>query len=300
MRRQKEDILKFERVLAAIDLGDETEKILAYAVWLAGNSGQSTSACLDLLYVLDYGLTPPAYLMPYLENEKKLDEAEMEKWEKRIGGLSFNAGHTVAAGRLLETFSRVVRESKADFMVLGHKSHLVRPSSSERLIRFLDVPMLVVRGRKSEGMALDSLRVRRILCALDFSDNSRKALELAVSLAERSSSELIVVHAAPDIEKEKILRRKEEINGQHIKNYREDVQLDAETRLCAFLKWCDSSHTVVRMGVPHEIINEIADEKEADLIIVGARGLSYIKGVLLGSVSESVIRSAPCPVVIVR
>ncbi|MCK7503018.1 MAG: universal stress protein [Desulfobacterales bacterium] len=40
--------------------------------------------------------------------------------------------------------------------------------------------------------------------------------------------------------------------------------------------------------------------KDTDLIVMGARGLSYIGGILLGSVSEAVLKSSPCPVVIVR
>jgi len=56
-----------------IDPGSETEKILSYA---AGFSS-AVKAPLRLLYVMDYLLTPPSYLMPYVEEEKKRGEAEM-------------------------------------------------------------------------------------------------------------------------------------------------------------------------------------------------------------------------------
>jgi len=48
------------------------------------------------------------------------------------------------------------------------------------------------------------------------------------------------------------------------------------------------------------VITSAAKSAEADLIVVGARGLGGFERLLLGSVSENVLRSAPCPVLIVK
>jgi nucleotide-binding universal stress UspA family protein len=63
-------------------------------------------------------------------------------------------------------------------------------------------------------------------------------------------------------------------------------------------RW-EASGRVVE-GEPREEIPRIADEWGADLIVVGARGLSTVKGWLLGSVSTAVVHHAPCPVLVVK
>ena len=56
----------------------------------------------------------------------------------------------------------------------------------------------------------------------------------------------------------------------------------------------------VRLGRPDEEIVSLADEIGAGLIVVGSRGLGDIRRALMGSVSDSVVRHAPCPVLVVR
>jgi nucleotide-binding universal stress UspA family protein len=58
--------------------------------------------------------------------------------------------------------------------------------------------------------------------------------------------------------------------------------------------------TYAREGDPAEVIIELANEQQADLIVVGSRGLTGIKRFLLGSVSNKVSHHAPCSVMIVR
>lgn len=292
------DALKIEKILAAIDLGPDTEKILAYALWLSKTGG--IEAEIDMLYVIDYALTPPAYLIPYMEKEKKLDEDELRKWAERLNGLGIKTGHTIAVGRLIETFNTAIKELDIDMLVLGHKSHIVRPSSSERMIKSLDIPMLVVRGKKSEDSLIGAVNIKRILCAVDFSETSKKALELARSLSERSSSELIVAHVVSSIKMERGFQKWRDMTEKDKTDYKNEMIKDAEEKICSFLRICSGAESIVRIGVPYTIINEIAIEGDADLIVMGARGLSYTKGVILGSVSESIIKSSPCPVMIVR
>ena len=54
--------------------------------------------------------------------------------------------------------------------------------------------------------------------------------------------------------------------------------------------------TLVRTGEPHAVILEVATEARADLIVMGTHGRRGIRRLLLGSVAEAVVRSAPCPV----
>ena len=53
-------------------------------------------------------------------------------------------------------------------------------------------------------------------------------------------------------------------------------------------------------GIPTSAILEYAEENKADMIIVGSRGLSMVKGALLGSVSQHLVEYASCPVMVVK
>ncbi len=57
---------------------------------------------------------------------------------------------------------------------------------------------------------------------------------------------------------------------------------------------------VISQGTPAEMICSAADEGAYDMIVMGARGLSYLQGVLIGSTTESVLRTSPCPVLVVH
>jgi len=290
---------KTEKILAAIDLGLDTEKILAYAFWMSKTAGNG-AAEIDMLYVIDYALTPPAYMVPYIEKEKKADEEELCKWTERLKGLGIKAGHAIAVGRLVEAFNTAIKDMREDILVLGHKSHIVRPSSSERLIKSLDIPMLVVRGQKSERALIGNVSIEKILCPVDFSEPSKKALEFAKSLSEKTSAGLVVSHVVSSVKMEKGFEKLKGMSEKDKSDYKNGLIKDAEEKMCSFLNICGGAESVVRIGIPYTTINDIAMERDADLIVMGARGLSYTKGVILGSVSESVIKSSPCPVMIVR
>lgn len=292
------DVLTINKILAAIDLGPDTEKILAYAEWLSKTGGIATQ--IEMLYVIDYALTPPAYLVPYIEKEKIQNEKELKKWAEKLNSLGIKTGHAIAAGRLIETFNTAIQDMGIDVLVLGHKSHMIRPSSSERMIKSLDIPMLVVRGKKAGDAHIGGVGINRILCAVDFSEPSKRALEVAKSLSEKSSSELIVTHVVSSLKMEQGFERWEEMTEKDKSDYSNELIKDAEEEMCSFLQVCGEVESVVRIGITYATINDISMERDADLIVMGARGLSYTKGVILGSVSESVIKSSPCPVMIVR
>jgi nucleotide-binding universal stress UspA family protein len=288
----------YRKILAAVDLGPDTERVLAYALWFARTAESDYG--LHLLHVMDYTFTPPAYLMPYMEKEKADADTALRTWQERLSAAGVKSAHTVAVGRLVETFGASIKELSTGVLVLGHQSHLVRPSSSERLVRSLEVPVLVVRGQKAKGAALGAVAVRKIVCAVDFSDNSRRAMDFGRSLADKLSAELVMAHVVPELSPDKNPTALKNMSQTEREEYTRHLLQGAEENICSFLHGCGGMQSVVRGGAPYKTINEIAVEKDADLIVMGARGLSYIKGIVLGSVSESVLKSSPCPVMVIH
>ncbi len=284
--------MKIERILSGIDLGPDTGKILAYASFFA----KATGASLRLLSVLDYLVTPPAYLAPYIEEEKEIAEEKFRVWAERLTAYGVSAVTEIMVGRLSESFETAVERGGTDLLVLGFRTHTFRRSSSEGLVKGLQVPVLVVRGERAESAGIGSLEVRRILCPTDFSEASVKAFETAKALAGLFSSELMVLHILPSHVIEERVDRK--IYGDRA---REELLVRAKDGLGSFLKNSGVEDSgVIEEGDPYREISSFSLEHNADLIVIGARGLSSLKGMLIGSVSDAVLKSSPCPVLMVH
>jgi universal stress protein A len=146
-------------------------------------------------------------------------------------------------------------------------------------------------------------RLKKILVPVDYSDCSRVAMEYALFLAERFDAEIEVLHVAeiplgeehtvvkPDTGEEQLLS--ELIMQQAVK---------AETEFLApFVR--DATIPIEKSllkGRPGKVIVEAAADRGADLIVMGTHGRSGFDRLIMGSVTERVLRSAPCPVVVVR
>ena len=141
----------------------------------------------------------------------------------------------------------------------------------------------------------------RLLLATDGSEEAELAALKAVDLAERTNAELHVVHVGvvPSF-----LRSDPGTRGYDGKLYE---QLEEESReLLRKLSWrvkvaggtVTGSH--LRMGAVDLEIVALAKELGADLIIMGCRGHRGIRRAIVGSISDTVIRHAPCPVLVVR
>ena len=140
--------------------------------------------------------------------------------------------------------------------------------------------------------------IHRILIAHDFSETSEAALNYAMSLATRFEAAVTVVHAydipsmgAPEV---MVLATdwlsqisavaRESLDAVVARAQKKGVSVDGE----------------LREGSAWREINEVARSRHADLIVVGSHGRKGLPRALLGSVAEKVVRTAPCPVLVVR
>jgi nucleotide-binding universal stress UspA family protein len=138
------------------------------------------------------------------------------------------------------------------------------------------------------------LTVRTVLYPTDFSDPSRPAFELACSIAREYAADLLVLHvltpsvvAAP--------------NGMVVTGPSDETewagaQMDHLRPADPFVS---VGHRLVEGDPAHEILR-VAETLPADLIVMGTHGRTGLSRVLMGSVAESVMRKARCPVLTVR
>jgi nucleotide-binding universal stress UspA family protein len=153
---------------------------------------------------------------------------------------------------------------------------------------------------RKESIAMSTFPTR-ILLATDGSEEAELAVLRAVELAEATDSELHVVHVGVvptflqsypgTLGYERTLYEQiEEESRELLRKESWRVKVAGGTVAGAHL----------RMGAVALEIVALAEELQADLIVMGCRGLGAVRRALMGSVSDSVVRHAHCPVLVVR
>ncbi|MEW6570390.1 MAG: universal stress protein [Nitrospirota bacterium] len=283
--------MKTNKILVGVDFGPATDSVIAYSSFFAA----TMDASLHLLYVVDYLVTPPAYLAPYFEEEKKAAEEKFLPLKEKLRCSDIKVRTEVIMGRLHESFDLAMQRTKSDMIILGFRRHALRRSSSEKLIKSLRIPMLVVRGEKAEA-AYKSTNIRRILCPVDFSDISGRALEAAKELADQFSCKLHVLHVIHGEMITKMIAKSGK--GQEIlKQLLEEFRL---TMLNFLNKFGIIGEGVIEEGEPDKVIVSYARKEDVDLIVIGARGIGRIKEMLIGSTTDAVLKTSACPVFVIH
>lgn len=141
----------------------------------------------------------------------------------------------------------------------------------------------------------------RILVPIDFSSPSDAALEYARTVAARFGASLYLLHIAEDPYR---AFYSAEVYVPEVEGLREEILSDSVTRLKALLHTTDVTnlHAVAEavIGTPASTIVEYAAGHGIDLIVMGTHGRGGMSHLLMGSVAERVVRTAPCPVLTVR
>jgi nucleotide-binding universal stress UspA family protein len=144
------------------------------------------------------------------------------------------------------------------------------------------------------------MNVRTILVTTDFSDTSKKAFAPARTLAEKFGAKIVLAHVEPDrlppIVVEYAAVGVNDILRDQRKRARERLQELAGGQFGTDLE----VDVVVTDGTPHVEVVRLAEQRQADLIVMATHGHGFISHAILGSTTERVLRRAPCPVFVVR
>lgn len=144
--------------------------------------------------------------------------------------------------------------------------------------------------------------IERILLATDFSEASDEAAAQASALAVRERAVLGVCHVVPESgsaysENLALLAGGVPTHPELVENAREGLKGRAASLASAGVERVE---TFLEEGVAYAAIVKRAEAFRADLIVVGSRGRTGIRRMLLGSVAEKVVGHAPCPVLVAR
>jgi nucleotide-binding universal stress UspA family protein len=154
---------------------------------------------------------------------------------------------------------------------------------------------------------LEDLKIAKILTAVDGSDHSRIAAEHAINLAEKYGSGLTALYVvSPDVRYGYLedavtpslpgpLKAVVVLAMEQGQRYVDEIKQEASTKNIKI-----QTEVIIGSVSVSKAIVQYAEEQNIDLIVVGTRGISGIKKMLLGSTASGVVTHAHCPVLVVK
>jgi nucleotide-binding universal stress UspA family protein len=142
-----------------------------------------------------------------------------------------------------------------------------------------------------------------IVVGTDGSDTAKEAVRQAAELAKALGASVMLVSAYEPVPESRLRMERTEVpeDVSWMVNPREDVQAVLDNEADRIREGGVAQvETYAREGDPADAILDVAEEKDADLIVVGNKGMTGARRFLLGSVPNKVSHHAPCNVMIVR
>ena len=292
---------ELRRIVCPVDFSEFSVGAYRYALSLA----RHYHAKLFVQHIVELGRHPSAYYAPSAGSfeafGRELSEKgkeQLREFVKRYTPNGIQPECVVQQGEAPDAILSFAEARKADLIVMGTHGRrgfdrLMLGSATERVIRKAPCPVLVVRKPADDfldsGTPRDSVPLARILFCTDFSEYSQRALEPAVSLAERYSAELMLLHVLEDVpspsETAGALATATERLGKLIPPERgKTVRMKTE----------------VRIGKPYQQIIQFVKETQTDLVVMAVHGRGVLDLAVFGSTTYRVIQLGPCPVLAVH
>jgi universal stress protein E len=276
-------MILLNKILLAIDFRNSSENIVENAIGMA----TVFSSEISLIHVLEDDIKDPKI-------KSLLQEAVMERLnviKKKIEDKGIQTGKLILEyGTFYDKISEAADTMNANMIIIGSAEKLKDDSfklgvTAEKIIRKSDKPVWVIK----EDIPLN---IKNILCPVDFSVHSSRALNNAITLARRFSAKLTVFNAYKEISTGPLNLT------LNLEKENERKKAESEKMFDSFLskfnlidlEW----EKVIRKGEPaKEILSAISDFN-IDLLVMGTTGKYGLGKMVLGSVTEKVIREVPC------
>ncbi len=280
-------------ILCPIDLSEASERVVAYALSFAAYF----DAKLTFLHVCTR--PPDVYfrffpdVTGYLKSLEEDIQLEVSAYRQH---LKLKDEIIIRYGTVNQEVLQFVQDEDVDMIVLDAGSFtsnatVLLSTEAQKIIRKATCPVLTVHGKKT------SAKIDRILCPVDLSERSYRALKTAAVLSLRFDATITLLHV---VELHEFRKRRTNI-------FRSE---EAFAHMCEVLK--------SEMAIPEDLANlpikkeirrnvdaaaEIAyfaEQEGSDLITLTTHGHGYWPRMLLGSVTEKIVQIAPCPVLTVH
>jgi len=278
--------MKFiEKVLLPVDIDKDVQKQLSTAQFLSDNFNT------EIIFL---------YVSP-IEGEKESIRPLIEKFvtnefEALRGQLSNNVkvDFRIEYGNTFERILYVAEKEKVNAIVVlqedSKQNEKIETSITiEKLVRKCQRPVWIVKSSSD-------IPAKKILCPIDCSDASKRALNNAVKIARKIGAKIFLLNIYQPLEENFSPRLSIDFEKENKKLLKENKE-----RLQKFLddiNFVDVDFKVVELvGVPENMIVTFAYDHHIDLIFMGTTGKGYFERMLMGSVSEKVMQKLPCSLI---
>lgn len=297
------------RILCPIDFSDASAHAIEQAVALAGWYKARITALhvCNPLFMPVPGLPAPTDRVPDAEVQRLRDQTTACFDRAIAAGIGVDV--VIAIGQPAAEILDRARREPVDLIVMGTHgasgfAHLVLGSVTERVLRRAGCAVLSV---PPQARCTSTLPFKRLLCAVDFSDPSLAALQLACSIADEAGAGLTILHVLEWPWEEPPPPAFTELPPEQaaaLTEYRRYVETAAMARLNALAPDAArhrlAPNPMTRHGKPYVEILRLAVEETADLIVMGVHGRSLVGLTVFGSTTNHVVRAATCPVLTFR
>ncbi len=317
-----------KHIMCAIDFSGFAPLILSYGKSLAQNFEADIAMCHIVADTVMLSSHAQAGFASEEVTAQRMEDAK-SNLVRMAEQADINAIPLVSQGHAADEITRLARENKIDLVIAathggsGIKRFLVG-SVTDRLVKTLDCPLLVLHSSKTTGTGSAKLPLKKILVGCDFSEDSGLALDHALSLAQEFEAELHLVHVIKP-HKQVELGRADYIKLQEgdypgwdrsdflkLQKNAADEEWERRQNLLTRLErqlshlvpeesrnWCTPVVSLCQ-GEPYTELLQYAADHHMDMIVLGVHGHSLLEKFLVGSTTDRVISRADCPVMAVR
>lgn len=292
-------MLEIKLIHCPVDFSEFSIRAYLYALSLAEHYG----AKLVAQHVIEISHYPfadyAAASGDYAEFSRSLREGGKQRLQEFVKAHSHDAIQpelVVHEGTAPDCILAHAEKYKADLIVIGTHGRrgydrLVLGSVTNRVMRRASCPVLAISNsqQKSVGDGEAKHQLRRILFCTDFSQNSERAFNYAVSATREYDAELTLLHVVEDTRNPSKAQAAIATATEQL-----DKMIQTEIGKAPKIK------TVVRMGKPYQQIIELAVETQTDTIVMGVRGRGAVDLAVFGSTTYRVLQLGPCPVLAVH
>ena len=295
VRRDSTWTTDVDTIFVATDFSDAADDALRH-----GHERAGPGARLVVCHVIA-GAGAVAGVLPWVSDfdlHRRVSDEIVRRTVAVTGRKASDFDVLLADGNPWASVVTAAEENRANLVVVGSHgatgiARVLLGSQADKIVRYAHCSVLIARPGRQTG---------RILVATDFSEPSLHAVAAAGRESRRTGAAVTILHCI-----EGIVATIGEDLGEMVPPLENQSRADEQMRRLAksFMEATLNKHKlsgacrVVAGAASHAII-AVCEELQPDLLIVGTRGLTGIRRVLLGSVAEAVARLAPCSVLIAR
>lgn len=277
------------RLLCPVDFSERSAEALRYAAALRS----TLNGELVILHVSATGPQPT--------RAKGSSDVSLEAFASQVVGLEPSVQLLERRGNAVEEILSTAAAIASDVVVMGSHGRtglqrLLLGSVTERIIRRSPVPVLTVPlgWRKGGG---EAVTLASVLCAVDFSEPSARAVDYAATIAEAGRAQLVLVHVLEWAEE---VEKPSSTDNSLLPSSEDDAIEGMKMLLTNEVLIHGAPELVVGYGAPADEVLRIVQERQVDLVVLGVRRRNPIDLAVFGSTAQQLIRAGRCAVLAVH